>query len=159
METSYLLKANNEQAIERIASLWSEECDVVSNSFEGYFDSIYDVMEAVIKLLAKMEASTQKDDFTITGICESDYDCSIFEIKYAGDCPRMKAHLAGSDIDEDIYNEFLDADYDDIPNLLQDDKSMTFEEAVDDENYDGDFPLGGFLNVPYNEWVASILRD
>lgn len=47
---------------------------------------------------------------------------------------------------------FNDADYDEIPKLLKQNKDRTFKQAVKDE-----IPLGGYLDISYEEWIAGIL--
>ena len=43
-------------------------------------------------------------------------------------------------------------DYEDIPELLEENKSCTFKQAIED-----DLPLGGFLDEPYESWYQSII--
>ena len=48
--------------------------------------------------------------------------------------------------------EFCEAEYFEIPNLLEDESFRTFKQAVDE-----DLPLGGFLDTSYEEWYTAAL--
>ena len=140
----------------KIANLWGEEI-LDGNYFECYDTTIWDVMENVIKVTHKMNEVGVKTSFRIIGKCASAWDCIIFTIEFDGNEPRIKSSWAEPDsYDEDLnalYFEFCSAEYDDIPGLLKDNKSYTFEDAFNEE-----IPLGGFLDVSYDEWIESILQ-
>ena len=153
MESGYLVTAKSEEAIDRIIAIWGDTYGKEDkNSFEDYANDVFDAMEKVIKLVHKMESTDQKDEFSIVGKCESDYDCIIFSIEYTGDEPFIKASQADPEENEGRYYQFCDAEYDDIATLLKRNKKRTFKQAIKDE-----LPLGGFLNVGYDEWIQSIL--
>lgn len=160
METNYLVTADTEEAIARIASLWGcESAEVEGCSFEvtGEEPQIISVMERVMKVVHLMEADGKRDNFRVVGFGDTDYDYSLFSIIYSGTEPLIKAHLSGPDIDEEEYDAFTDADYDEIPNLLKTDPYMTFEQAINDDNYEGDYPLGGLLDMTFEEWRESVI--
>lgn len=161
METSYIVTADTEESIAKIASLWGYEFAEIDNcSFEveGEDSQILDTMERVMKVVHRMETECDKANFRILGFGETDYDYTLFVIDYSGTEPMIKAHLSGPDIDEEEYESFTNADYDEIPGLLESDPYMTFEQAIDDENYEGDYPLGGFVNMTYEEWHSSVIE-
>ena len=150
MEVEYCVSAETHDAAERLAALWGEQAD--GNSFEGFENDIFSVMEHVIRAAHQMEESGQKDSFQIAGKCDTDYDCTLFMIEYSGGEPQIKAKQAEQEEDEGKYYAFQDADYDEIPKILNRNKYKTFKKAIAD-----DMPLGGFLDEPYDEWVASII--
>lgn len=155
METEYLVSAKSEQAIDRIIAIWGDiDGKGDGCSFEDYDNDVFGVMEKVIKLVHEMESTGKKDEFSIVGKCESDYDCVLFAIEFTGSEPFIKASQADPEEDEESYCQFCDAEYDEIAELLQQNKKRTFEQAIED-----DLPLGGFLDVSYDEWVASILNE
>ena len=155
-ETEYLVSAKSVEAIGRICDLWGYKYAEGDDdlSFEDYAVDAFDVMEKVIKLVHQMETIGQKDEFTIVGKIDTDYDCSIFSIEYAGEEPLIKAAQADPDFNEARYDTFCDAFYDEIPGLLKRNKNRTFKQAIKDE-----LPLGGFLDVSYDEWYKSILAE
>lgn len=155
METSYCVTAENEENIQKIASFWDEiggEIDCCS--FEDFDTDVFGVMEKVIKAIHKMDAAGSKLNFQLAGKCESDYDCIVFSIEYTGDEPLIKASQADPEENEGRFYYFMDAEYDDIPKILNRNKNRTFQKAIKD-----DLPLGGFLDTSYEEWVASILAE
>ena len=149
MDVEYCVTAENHDAAERLAALWGEQAD--GNSFEGFGNDIFGVMENVIRAAHQMEKSGQKDSFQIVGKGDTDYDCTLFMIEYSGGEPRIKAEQEEQEESEEYY-EFQDAGYDEIPEILKRNKYMTFKEAIED-----DMPLGGYLDRPYDEWVALII--
>ena len=155
MESGYLVSAKTEQAIDCIISKWEDVDEKVDEtSFEGFATSVWDVMENVIKVVHAMELEGQKEDFSIVGKCETDYDCIVYSIEYNGTEPMIKASLAEPDFNEERYESFLAADYEDIPKILKRNKNRTFKQAVKD-----DLPLGGFLEEPYEKWYKSIIGE
>ena len=153
METEYLVSAKSAEALDRIFNQWEDTYDKEDDcSFESYDTDVFGVMEKVIKVVHQMEQSGQKDEFTVVGKCESDYDCAVFAIEYAGAEPLIKASQADPEENEGQYYQFCEADYEEIPKLLKRNKNRTFKQAIKDE-----LPLGGFLNVSYEEWYNSIL--
>ena len=54
MESGYVLTADSVEAIEEIACLWEEECEIESCSFEGYATDVFEVMEKVAFLPSGM---------------------------------------------------------------------------------------------------------
>lgn len=66
----------------------------------------------------------------------------------------IKASQAEPDFNEERYESFLAADYEDIPKILKRNKNRTFKQAVKD-----DLPLGGFLEEPYEKWYKSIIGE
>ena len=162
METTYRVYVNKEEMISKVANLWGTEINVCNNYFEDYSTDVLNVMEEVIKVTHKMDELGDKTPFSVIGKCESDYDCIVFFIEYDGEKPTIKSDIAYSseddcDFDDDFVdddNDSLDLDnYDTIRALLKDEKNYTFKEA-----YEEDVPLGGFLDVSYDEWVDSILQ-
>lgn len=153
MESGYLVSAKSEQAIDRIMALWGASLKEDSCSFEDFDSDVFGAMEKVVKLVHNMETTGQKDEFTIVGKCDSDYDCIIFTIEYTGDEPQIKASQADPEENEERYYRFFEADYDEIPKLLKRNKNRTFKQAIKD-----DLPLGGFLDVSYDEWIETILN-
>lgn len=149
MEVEYCVTAENHEAAERLAALWGEQAD--GNSFEGFENDILSVMEHVIRAAHQMEEAGKKDSFQIAGKCDTDYDCTLFMIEYSGGEPRIKAELAEQE-DEEKYYAFQDAVYEEIPDVLMGEEYKTFKKAIAD-----DMLLGGFLDRPYDEWVASII--
>ena len=155
METEYLVSAKTAQAAEKFASFFGHHYEEWEGaSFEDYDTQVFDVMEKVIKLVHYMEKDGQKEDFSIVGICETDWDCTLFSIEYAGEEPLIKASLADPEEDEEKYERFSEADWDDIPKILKRNKGRTFKQAIKDE-----LPLGGFLDVSYEEWCETILAE
>lgn len=153
METEYLVSTKSAEALDRIFNQWGDTYDKEDDcSFENYDTDVFGVMEKVIKVVHQMEVTGQKDEFTIVGKCESDYDCAIFAIEYAGDEPLIKASQADPEENEVRYYQFCEVDYAEIPKLLKRNKNRTFKQAIKDE-----LPLGGFLDVSYEEWYNSIL--
>ena len=154
METTYWVQANSEEAIDKIIQLWGYEFERDDDFyFEEECTNVYDVMEKVIKVVREMEIDGQKENFNIVGICDTDYDCTVFTIEYSGNEPMIKASHADPD-DEDRYEKFYDTSFDEIPGLLKRNKARTFKQAIKDE-----LPLGGFLEMSYEEWVKSILDE
>ena len=149
MEVEYCVTAETHDAAERLAALWGEQAD--GNSFEGFENDIFSVMEHVIRAAHQMEEGGQKDSFQIAGKCDTDYDCTLFMIEYSGGEPRIKAEYAEQE-DEEKYYAFQDSVYEEIPDVLMGEEYKTFKKAIAD-----DMPLGGFLAEPYDEWVASII--
>jgi len=149
MEVEYCVTAETHDAAERLRALWGEQAG--GHSFEGFENDIFSVMEHVIRAAHQMEESGQKDSFQIAGKCDTDYDCTLFMIEYSGGEPRIKAELAEQE-DEEKYYAFQDAVYEEIPDVLMGEEYKTFKKAIAD-----DMPLGGFLDEPYDEWVASII--
>lgn len=145
----YLVSAKSEQIILQLVNLWRDSgCtynDVVFNetecvySFEGFCTTVFDVMERVIRVIQQIKSSGGKEEFTIAGKCSTDYDCSPFLIDCSGNEPMIKAVQGDPDDDEGCYYAFCEADYFEIPNLLEDESFRTFKQAVDE-----DLPLGGF---------------
>lgn len=155
MENEYLVTAKSAEAIDRIIALWGHEYGKEDEcTFENYGTTVYDAMESIIKVVHKMETSGQKDDFVVVGKCDTDYDVTIFSIEYSGDEPLIKASCADPEENEGRYYQFYDAEYDEIPKLLKRNKNRTFKQAIKDE-----LPLGGFLDMSYDEWVKSILAE
>lgn len=155
MEAEYLVTAKTTEATDRIVNLWGHtEGKQDDCSFEDYENDVFGVMEKVIKLVHRMETSGQKDEFVIVGKYNTDYDCAIFSIEYSGGEPLIKASQADPEENEGRYYQFCDAEYEEIQKLLKRNKSRTFKQAIKDE-----LPLGGFLNVSYDEWIKSILSD
>lgn len=154
MESGYLVTAKSEQAINRIMAIWGISEKEDNCSFEDFDNDVLGVMEKVAKLVHSMETTGQKDEFAIAGKCESDYDCVVFTIEYTGDEPQIKASQADPEENEARYYQFSEAEYDEIPKLLKRSKNRTFKQAIKD-----DLPLGGFLDVSYDEWVESILDE
>ena len=153
METEYLVSAKSAEALDRIFNQWEDTYDKEDDcSFESYDTDVFGVMEKVIKVVHQMEQSGQKDEFTVVGKCESDYDCAVFPIEYARPEPLIKAYQAHPEEHEGQYYQFCEADYEEIPKLLKRNKNRTFKQAIKDE-----LPLGGFLDVSYEEWYNSIL--
>ena len=62
----------------------------------------------------------------------------------------IKAVQGDPDDDEGCYYAFCEADYFEIPNLLEDESFRTFKQAVDE-----DLPLDGFLDASYEEWYTA----
>ena len=154
-ETEYLVSANSVEEINRIAKLWGYKYGEIDDlCFDDCDVDGFDVMAKVIKLVHQMETSDQKDEFTIAGKIDTDYDCSIFLIEYAGEEPLIKAAQADPEFNEGRYYKFCDAEYDEIPDLLKRTKNRTFKQAIKAE-----IPLGGFLDVSYDEWKNSILSE
>ena len=153
METEYLLEAKNEEDINRVAQYWGEVYSIENNAFEGFETEIFQVMEKTIKTVHCMETKEDKIPFRILGKCDTDYDCTIFQIEYEGEEPQIKSSQGDPDENEKKYCTLLDARYDDIPKLLKRNKNRSFKQAIED-----DIPLGGFLDVPYEEWYASVLN-
>jgi hypothetical protein len=154
METRYRVSADTEEIISQIATFWETEDEVDGDCFEGYDTAVWDVMAKVIKVTHQMEEIGDKTPFSIVGKCASDWDCIVFNIVYSGDEPTIKSCWAEPDSDdEELFFAFSDADFDEIPAFLEDEESYTFKEA-----YEEDVPLGGFLDVSYEEWVDSILQ-
>ena len=157
METIYLVTAETEDAIRTIASVWGYdfvEINDCSFEVEGEDPQIFQIMERVMKTVHWMETTGRKENFCIVGTGDSDYDFTIFTIEYSGDEPLIKASCADPEENEDRYAQFFDADYDDIPKLLKRNKNRNFKQAIKDE-----LPLGGFLDMSYDEWVSSILEN
>ena len=133
METEYLVTAETEEAIQAIASVWGYEfakIDGCSFEVEGEDSQIFDIMERVMKTVHWMENGGKKENFRVVGLGDTDYDATVFSIEYDGK-----------------------ADYDEIPKLLKRNKNRTFKQAIKDE-----LPLGGFLDVSYEEWRDSVLN-
>ena len=154
MDTAYQVRAESEEAIEYIASLWEDADDVEDYAFEGFCTDVFGVMEAVIKVTHKMEAAQKKENFHIVGKCESDYDCVLFSIEYQGGEPEIKAIQIAQEDDEEQYEDFVESEYDEIPDYLSEAEACTFEQAIEE-----DLPLGGYLDIPYSEWRDSILDE
>ena len=152
MDTAYQVRAESEEAIEYIASLWEDADDVEDCAFEGFCTDVFGVMEAVIKVTHKMEAAQK--NFHIVGKCESDYDCVLFSIEYQGGEPEIKAIQIAQEDDEEQYEDFVESEYDEIPDYLSEAEACTFEQAIEE-----DLPLGGYLDIPYSEWRDSILDE
>lgn len=162
VETEYLVSAKSEQTIQQLVNLWGDSrctCnDIVFNeaecvySFEGFCTTVFDVMERVIRVIHQIKSSGGKEEFTIAGKCSTDYDCSPFLIDCSGDEPMIKAVQGDPDDDEGCYYAFCEAEYFEIPNLLEDESFRTFKQAIDE-----DLPLGGFLDTSYEEWYAAAL--
>ena len=154
METGYLVETENEETIKKIAAYWGEDDSVESNSFEAVDTEIFEVMAKTIRVVHRMESSEEKIPFCILGKCETDYDCTIFQIEYTGGEPQIKSSQGDPDENEARYYTFLEADYQDIPKLLKRNKNRSFKKAIKD-----DIPLGGFLDESYEEWYASVLDE
>ncbi len=153
MESQYLVSAKSEDAIDRLFELWEDANDKYDDcSFEGFATDVFEIMESVIKVVYAMEKEDKKEEFTVVGKCMTDCDCVVFSIEYNGKKPMIRAAQADPEIDEDEYEDFCDADYEDIPELLEENKSCTFKQAIED-----DLPLGGFLDEPYESWYQSII--
>lgn len=153
METEYLVSAKSAEALDRIFNQWGDTYDKEDDcSFESYDTDVFGVMEKVIKVVHQMEECGQKDEFTVVGKCDTDYDCAIFAIEYSGDEPLIKASRADPEENAGRYCQFCDAEYEEIQKLLKRNKNRTFKQAIKDE-----LPLGGFLIISYDEWVKSIL--
>ena len=151
METFYVVKAETEEAIKRFADFWSVD-EIEDNSFEAYDTDIFDVMKRVIQLIHIGKGNNSNDSFSIAGALDSDYDCTIFTIDYSGSDPLIKVSLADPEDDEELYGKYYNAEYDEIPSLLEQIEGMTFKEAVEN-----DLPLGAILQIPYDDWVSSII--
>lgn len=148
-----LVSAKSEQAIDKIISLWEHRYDKDDACcFEDYPSDVFEVMEKVIKVVHHMEVTGEKEEFSISGKIPSDWDCTIFTIVYDGNEPLIKSAQAEPDENEERFYMFNDADYDEIPKLLKQNKDRTFKQAVKDE-----IPLGGYLDISYEEWIESIL--
>ena len=148
-----LVTANSDQAIDKIISLWGYEYEKDDACcFEDYPSDVFEVMEKVVKIVHHMEVTGEKEEFSISGKIPSDWDCTIFTIVYDGNEPLIKSAQAEPDENEERFYMFNDANYDEIPQLLKRNKNRTFKQAVHDE-----IPLGGYLNVSYEEWIAGIL--
>ena len=148
-----LVSANTEQAIDKIIALWEHEFDKDDACcFEVYPQDDFEVMEKVLKVVHHMEATGEKEEFSISGKIISNWDCTIFTIVYDGNEPLIKSAQAEPDENEERFYMFNDADYDEIPKLLKRNKNRTFKQAVKD-----DIPLGGYLDISYEEWIADIL--
>ena len=154
MDTAYQVRAESEEAIEYIASLWEDSDDVEDCTFEGFCADVFGIMENVIKVTHKMEASQKKENFRVVGKCESDYDCVLISIEYLGSEPKIKAIQVAQEDDEEQYEDFVESEYDEIPDYLSEVEACTFEQAIEDE-----LPLGGYLDIPYSEWRDSILSE
>ena len=153
METNYCVTAENAEAIQKVATFWGEIWGEINGcSFVDFGTDVYDAMEKVIKCVHKMEASENKVNFQISGKCESDYDCIVFTIEYAGNEPFIKSSQGDPDENTARYFLFMEAEYDEIPKILKRNKNRTFKAAIKD-----DLPLGGYLKISYEAWVASIL--
>lgn len=156
METEYLVTAETEEAIQAIASVWGYEfakIDGCSFEVEGEDSQIFDIMERVMKTVHWMENGGKKENFRVVGLGDTDYDATVFSIEYDGKEPLIKASCAEPEENEERYYRFLEADYDEIPKLLKRNKNRTFKQAIKDE-----LPLGGFLDVSYEEWRDSVLN-
>lgn len=156
METEYLVAAKSAEAHNWIYNqlgdfFYGKEVD---RPFVNYVTNVLNVMKQVIKVVHQMEVSGQKYEFTIVGKCDTDYDCVLFEIEYAGNEPLIKASQGDPDRDKKQFYQFKKANYKKIPKLLKRDNSRTFKQAIDEN-----LPLGGFLNVSYDEWIKSILSE
>ena len=149
-----LVTAKSEQAIDKIISLWEYEYEKDNACcFEDYPSDVFEVMEKVVKTVHHMEATGEKEEFSISGKIMSDWDCTIFTIVYDGNEPLIKSSQAEPDSDsEELFYIFNKAEYDEIPDLLEAEKDRNFEQAIKD-----DIPLGGYLEMSYEEWVATIL--
>ena len=155
METSYLVTADNEEAIHQIADYWEEIGGEIDDcTFEDFDSDVFGVMAKVIKAIHKMGETDNKLNFHIAGKCQSDYDCVVFSIDYEGNDPLIKSSQADPDENEARFYTFMDAEYDEIPKLLKRNKNRTFKKAIQDE-----IPLGGFLDTSYEEWYASIIEE
>lgn len=155
METQYLVSAKSAEAIDRIINLWKYPLDKYNNcSFEDYATDVFDIMESVIKVIYIMEKENCKEDFTVVGKCETDYDCAVFSIEYNGTEPMIKASSADPEENEGRFYAFCDAEYEDIPAMIKRNKNRTFKQAIKD-----DLPLGSFLNQPYESWYQSIINE
>lgn len=154
MESGYVLTASDADKLKLLESMWDDDCETMSLSLEGYCTDVFEVMEKVIKVVDRMEKSDANISFSIAGKCESDYDCVIFTIEYTGDKPMIKAAQADPEENEERYYTFMEANTADIFRLLKRNKNRTFKQAIKDE-----LPLGGFLDIGYEEWVATILSE
>ena len=154
METEYYVIAESDEAIKQIAEYWDNAYDIDNLSFVGFDTEIFQVMEKTIKTVHRMEVKKEKQPFRILGKCETDYDCTIFQIEYAGDEPQIKSSQGDPEENEERYYTYLSAGYDTIPKLLKRNKNRSFKQAIKD-----DIPLGGFLSMPYEKWYASVLDE
>jgi hypothetical protein len=154
METSYLVTAESVDAIQAIQKRWPEQYEIDGCSFEGFDVQVFGVMEAVMKVVSAMEKDGKKENFSIVGKCETDYDCVLFSIEYTGDEPMIKASQGDPDEDEDKFYCYSAASYAEISKLLKRYKKRTFQKAIKDE-----LPLGGFLDGSYEEWRESVLGE
>lgn len=155
MESQYLVSTKSAEATDSLFDLWEDALDKMDDySFEGFATDVFEIMASVIKVVYIMEKEDHKEDFTVVGKCETDCDCIVFSIEYNGTEPMIKADQADPEIDEDQYEDFCDADYEDIPELLEQSKGVTFKQAIEE-----DLPLGGFLDEPYDSWYQSIISE
>lgn len=153
MESQYLVSAKSEDAIDRLFELWEDANDKYDDcSFEGFATDVFEIMESVIKVVYAMEKEDKKEEFTVVGKCETDYDCVLFMIEYTGTEPMIKSSQADPEENEGRFFMFDGADYDEIPDILKRNKFRTFKKAIKDE-----IPLGGFLDEPYERWYQSII--
>ena len=118
----------------------------------GFATDVFEIMESVIKVVYAMEKEDKKEEFTVVGKCETDYDCVLFMIEYTGTEPMIKSSQADPEENEGRYFMLDGADYDEIPDILKRNKFRTFKKAIKDE-----IPLGGFLDEPYERWYQSII--
>ena len=155
MESQYLVSTKSAEATDSLFDLWEDALDKMDDySFEGFATDVFEIMASVIKVVYVMEKEDYKEDFTVVGKCETDCDCIVFSIEYNGAEPMIKVDQADPEIDEDKYEDFCNADYEDIPELLEQSKGVTFKQAIEE-----DLPLGGFLDEPYDSWYQSIIDE
>jgi hypothetical protein len=179
-ETQYMVKAKTSQATSAILSLWDDEYVLFQDEdfFACYGSTVYDTIAQVIKVTTKLKKANKTIPFVILGKHLTDYDCSIFEIQFDGKAPHIKAMRGEADCDEEKYAACMAAANEGISNLLADKKAWTFKDAIDgiedtlsdeeleayyaedsDEDLDLQDCFGGYMEMPYEEWVAEVLND
>ena len=178
-ETQYMVKAKTAQATADLLSVWGDEYVIFQSKdfFECYGSTVYDAIAQVIKVTTKLKKANKTIPFVILGKHLTDYDCSIFEIQFDGNEPLIKAMRGEADCDEEKYAACMAAANEGISNLLADKKAWTFKDAIDgiedilsdeeleayyaedsDEGLDLQDCFGGYMEMPYEEWVAEVLE-
>ena len=179
-ETQYMVKAKTSQATSAILSLWDDEYVLFQDEdfFACYGSTVYDTIAQVISVITQLKKANKTIPFVILGKHLTDYDCSIFEIQFDGKAPHIKAMRGEADCDEEKYAACMAAANEGISNLLADKKAWTFKDAIDgiedilsdeeleayyaedsDEGLDLQDCFGGYMEMPYREWVAEVLDD
>ena len=179
-ETQYTVIAKSKNEKNAILSIWEDPFAIneEENSFCGCATTVYDVMTYVIKADLNLKALKQLVSFKVVGKLETDEVCSVFEIQYDSKAPLIRAMRGDADLDEETYSACMAAFDEDISKLLVDKKAWTFKDAIDgiedtlsdeeleayyaedsDEDLDLQDCFGGYMEMPYEEWVAEVLND